>query len=143
MTIMPDTSVMVASIQTDHIHYERAFSWRERIFRGEFAGVLAAHSLAETYSTLTRMPPPNRLSLRLAWNAVELALPSFKIVTLTESEVVAVLSDLAARQITGGQVYDALIAAVARKVNADILLNFNMTHFLRVAPDLANRIQEP
>ncbi len=57
MKVLPDTSVMIASLRENHEHHERAFRWRERIVHGEISGVLAAHSLAETYSTLTRMPP--------------------------------------------------------------------------------------
>ncbi len=117
--------------------------WQQRILAGEISGVLAAHSLTEIYSTLTRMPPPNRLLPGVAWEAIERNLPFFEIVTLTEAEVVTVLTDLSARSIGGGQVYDALIAAVARKAGIDLLLTLNTTHFRRVAPDLTDRIQEP
>lgn len=102
---------------------------------------MAAHSLAETYSTLTRMPPPDRLSPAVAWDSIQRNLPHFELVTLTEAEVVAVIADLVSRNIGGGQVYDALIAAVARKAQVDILRTFNDDHFRRVAPDLAQRIQ--
>lgn len=96
MEVLPDTSVMIASLRENHEHHERAFRWRERIVHGEISGVLAAHSLAETYSTLTRMPPPLRLSPHLAWTAIERMLPDCEIVTLTESEVVAILAFLSA-----------------------------------------------
>ena len=143
MKILPDTSVMVASLRENHIHHERAFRWRERVFNGEISGVMATHSLAEIYSTLTRIPPPMRLDPPVAWSAIALTLPYFEIATLTETEVAAVLANLSARNIGGGQVYDALIAAVARKAEVDILLTFNATHFLRVALDLEEKIQEP
>jgi predicted nucleic acid-binding protein len=57
--------------------------------------------------------------------------------------VITVVEDLAARNVAGGATYDALIAAVARKTNVDLLLTLNTKHFLQVAPDLAGRIQEP
>ncbi len=117
--------------------------WQQRVFKGEISGVLATHSLAEIYSTLTRIPLPDRLSPDVAWEAIERNLPFFEIDTRTETEVVAALAGLSARNIGGGQVYDALIAAVARKAEVDILLTFNAAHFRRVAPDLEEKIQEP
>ena len=143
MKILPDTSIMVASILKNHIHHARAIRWQQRILAGEISGTLVAHSLAEIYSTLTRIPPPDRLSPNVAWEAIGRNLPFFEIATLTETEVVAVLADLSARNIGGGQVYDALIAAVARKAEVDILLTLNAAHFRRVAPDLEEKIKEP
>ena len=143
MKVLPDTSVMVASILKNHVHHARVMPWQQRILVGEISGTLAAHSLAEIYSTLTRIPPPDRLLPSVAWDAIERNLPFFEIATLTEAEVVAVLADLSARNIGGGQVYDALIAAVARKAEVDILLTLNAPHFRRVAPDLQEKIQEP
>ena len=67
----------------------------------------------------------------------------FDTIALTEAEYIQVISDLAARGIGGGPTYDALIAAVARKAEVDLLLTLNASHFLRVAPDLADRIREP
>ena len=134
---------MVASILKDHIHHARAMRWQQRILTGDISGMLAAHSLAEIYSTLTRIPLPDRLSPDVAWEAIKRNLPFFEIAMLTETEVVAVLAGLSARNIGGGQVYDALIAAVARKAEVDILLTLNALHFRRVAPDLEEKILEP
>ena len=134
---------MVPAYIKGHKQHSRVMPWLDRILAGEVSGVLSGHSLAETYSVLTRIPPPDRISPEFAWQAIERNLPFFEVITLTEAEIVAMLSDLATQDIGGGTVYDALIAAVARKANVDVLLTFNTSHFLRVAPDLANRIQEP
>lgn len=143
MRVLPDTSLMVASLLKNHVHHGRAIHWLQRVVSREIVGVLAAHSLAEIYSTLTRMPLPNRLPPELAWEAIKRNLSFFDLATLTEAEVVAVLADLSTRKIGGGQVYDALIAAVARKADVDVLLTFNVPHFRLVAPDLAERILSP
>jgi len=40
-------------------------------------------------------------------------------------------------------IYDALLLACARKCGADVIYTFNTDHFVRIAPDLAERIQAP
>jgi predicted nucleic acid-binding protein len=43
----------------------------------------------------------------------------------------------------GERIYDALLLACARKSGADVIYTFNSRHFIRVAPDLTDRIQAP
>jgi predicted nucleic acid-binding protein len=67
----------------------------------------------------------------------------FTIVTLTATEQLAAIRQLADRDLGGGMIYDALIAACARKARATRLYTLNQKHFRQVAPDLAPRIFEP
>ena len=143
MKVLPDTSVIVPALLKNHENHNKAFVWLEKMVNGEISGVLSAHSLAEVYATLTRIPPPLRLPPKIAWDIMQKTIPSFEVVALTDAEVIIIINDLAKRDIGGGQVYDALIAGVARKTDVDVLLTFNHNHFLRVAPDLKDRIQEP
>ncbi len=143
MKILPDTSVMIPAFLKMHENHSKVMPWVHKILSGEFSGILSSHSLAETYSVLTRMPAPYRLSPEFAWSAIEADLPVFEIVALSEAEILIILRDLSARNIGGGSVYDALIVAVARKAEVDLILTFNINHFSRIAPDLADRIQEP
>ena len=56
-----DTSCLVAAVCDWHRHHETT---RKEIERRTAAGetpVLSAHSLAEAYSVLTRLPEPHRL----------------------------------------------------------------------------------
>ena|SRR5437870_5686733 len=140
---LTDNSYLVALIDEGHARHRRVLRWQRRIVRREFQGVLAAHTLAETYSVLTRMPHTPPISPAIAWQAIERNMVHFDTIALTEAEYIQVISDLAARGIGGGPTYDALIAAVARKAEVDLLLTLNASHFLRVAPDLADRIREP
>jgi predicted nucleic acid-binding protein len=39
--------------------------------------------------------------------------------------------------VTGGRIYDALIAETARAAGADVLLTFNVRHFAGIAGDMA------
>jgi predicted nucleic acid-binding protein len=53
------------------------------------------------------------------------------------------LERAATDELQGGIVYDALLMACARKIEARWIFTNNYKHFRRVAPDLAARIVEP
>jgi predicted nucleic acid-binding protein len=143
MTVLLDTSFMVALLNEEHVAHHRVLPWQQQIVRGELRGILAAHSLAETYAVLTRLPLKPPIPPDLAWQAIERNLSVLQVIALTPDEYRSVLGELASQGIAGGPTYDALIAAVARKSSVDLLLTLNPAHFRRVAPDLADRIQEP
>src|SRR5688572_4257968 len=106
MKMLADTSCMVALLVEDHPAHARVLPYLQRVVRGEVRGVLAAHTLAETYSVLTRMPHTPPIRPEVAWQAIERNLPHFEVVALTEEEYKSVLSELAGRGIGGGPTYD-------------------------------------
>jgi predicted nucleic acid-binding protein len=103
----------------------------------------AAHSLAELYASLTGMNPPNRLRPEHA----ELILNQFKTnlecIALTADEVFQTIQRTAALKLPGCIIYDSLILACARKVQAEHIYTWNIKHFQMIAPDLAERIMTP
>ena len=103
----------------------------------------AAHSLAEFYSALTRLPPPLRLKPEQAWLLLDDVHQRVTPVALTSTEYFREMHRIAQSQIPGGQVYDALILAAARKYDADRIYTVNLKHFQSLAPDLASRITTP
>lgn len=106
--------------------------------------VVAAHSLAEAYAVLTTLPVSPRLGSGLAWRLLQENVAKHgRIVTLTVREYISVLGDLAARALTGGVVYDALIARAARKAGVDRLVTLNPADFRRAWPDGEERIISP
>jgi predicted nucleic acid-binding protein len=67
---MPDSNCIVAAVSAWHEHYERAGAEIERrLTRGENL-LLAAHSLVEAYSVLTRLPG-RRLNAETAWSLLK------------------------------------------------------------------------
>lgn len=131
---MPDTSCMVPALSTWHPHHHRARSEVQRRLAGGEGLVLAAPTLMETYSTMTRLQRPYRLS---GHEALALLQENFiqraaETVALDAEAYRDLLSEAARRPILGGQIYDALIAACARRAGVETLLTFNDRHFLRL-----------
>lgn len=111
-----------------------------RLNKGEDM-ILAAHSLVECYSTLTRMPPPNRFSPHGASAVIQsdFIARAQAVAGLDSTEILRLLAEAPARGVSGGRTYDLLIAATAERAGADLLLTFNIRHFA----DLAIVVQEP
>ncbi len=65
------------------------------------------------------------------------------VIPLDESGYFATLADASARRITGGQIHDALMLRCAANAAAETIYTWNVKHFQRIAPDLADRIRTP
>ena len=111
--IAPDTSVLVAAFALWHEHHGVA----RRALNG---AQLIAHSILETYSVLTRLPPPHRVSARVAADFLTQFTTSPPLV-LDATVMGALPRRLAESGITGGVTYDALIAASAVKSGAEVV----------------------
>ena len=100
--------------------------------------VVAAPALIEAYSVLTRLPAPHRISPDDALSLLEENFMGVrKISALVAPAYRALLRGAPANALAGGRVYDAVIAACARKAGVKTLLTFNETHFASFAtPDL-------
>jgi predicted nucleic acid-binding protein len=139
--IFLDTSVLVAIAQVDHVHHAASRELWNGCAAKETA--VSAHTLAEFYSSVTSMPPGIRLSGRDAMLALETFLGRIAPIALTANEYIETLKSCAAAGLTGGTIYDALHLACARKANAEWIYTWNVRHFRRVAPDLAEKIVAP
>jgi predicted nucleic acid-binding protein len=109
-----DTSVVVAAFASWHEHHDRA---RNALDRGLH---LIDHCALETYSVLTRLPPPHRcpgtvvrdfLRLRFIESYLRLDARAYKTFVL----------ELPERAVTGGGAYDALVAATAAAHGATLI----------------------
>lgn len=109
-----DTSLVVALFASWHEAHESA---RESV---PSEAHLPAHVLLESYSVLTRLPPPHRAPpdvvgsfLRSRFEAGLLTLPADRHRSLLATAIEG--------GVTGGSVYDALIAATAKHADATLL----------------------
>ena len=144
MRALFDTSILVAALVRSHQRHADALPWLVRAQRGEVELVLAAHTLAELHATLTALPVKPRISPETAERLREDNLPeTTEIVALTVDDYHAVLRTLVERGLSGGVVYDALIARVAKNARVDRLVTLNGRHFQRAWPEGLERIISP
>lgn len=113
MTRTFDSSIAIAAILTDHEAHAEA----EDALAG--CEMTIAHVALETYSVLTRMPPPLRLDATAAAAIINARLPSSR-VALEADGYASSLDTLAAAHVSGGATYDGLIALAA--LERDLML---------------------
>ncbi len=141
MKALFDTSVLVSVFLGDHEHHEASFTTFVRLASREAA--CSAHSLAEVYAALTRLPGRHRVPPEQAMLFLENIRERLTIVALTGPEYAAALASAASLGIVGGAVYDALIAQCAVKAEADVLYTWNVRDFRRLGPAVADRVRTP
>jgi len=145
MRVFLDTSVLVASVIEQHGDHERAFVLLQRVQNDKDEGFVSAHSLAEMYATLTRLPAPFRHSPEQAHLSIEEnILKHFIISSLSGTDYSVLIKDAAAARIQGGTIYDAVLMKSAAKSAATKIFTLNLKHFRAVAPpDLVSLLSAP
>ena len=139
-----DTSVLVASAFRHHPHHPRAVNALDEVATGTHRGFVAAHSLAETYAVLTRLPVRPMIHPSEAHRIIEEnIIPHCEVILLNARDYREVLKETSSAGFRGGIIYDALIMRCARKANCDRIYTFNVGHFRSTAPDLENKICAP
>ncbi len=104
--LLVDTSVAVALVVTDHDQHLPTF--------GELSGKrlgLCGHAAFETYSVLTRLPPPARRTPAAVARLLTQNFPSSRFLSVRAAAIL--LAELDSLGIAGGSVYDALVGAAA------------------------------
>ncbi len=104
--LLVDTSVAVALIVEDHIAHETCSGALTDHELG-----LAGHATFETMSVLSRMPTPQRRTVRAIHDAIEHSFPHTRFLSAEGTRSTA--ARMGELGIGGGAVYDALVAAAA------------------------------
>jgi len=101
-----DTSVVIAAFASWHEHHDRA---REALDRGLR---IIEHCALETYSVLTRLPPPHRCAADVVRDFLRARFvePYLRMDGLVFKDFVLALPE---HSVSGGGAYDALVAATA------------------------------
>jgi predicted nucleic acid-binding protein len=139
--IFLDTSVWVAGFADWHPYHNAS-----RLLLAGAKGqnlACAAHSLAEVYATLTRLPGELRAHPRAAMQFLETIQRRATVISLDAREYVETIDCVSSRGMGGAVVYDALQLACARKADVERIYTWNLRHFRAIAPDLAQRIVAP
>jgi predicted nucleic acid-binding protein len=106
--LLVDTSIAVALVVVDHEHHETTF----RALGSRRLG-LAGHAAFETFSVLTRLPPPARRTPATVARLLAANFPHSRY--LGADAAAALLAEVPAVGVAGGAVYDALVGAAAKE----------------------------
>lgn len=109
-----DSSVVIAAFASWHEHHataRKALASRPR---------LIAHAAVESYSVLTRLPPPHRAQPSIVHTFITERFAD-PLLTLSETGHQEFLAMVASAQILGGPAYDALIAFTAAEHEATLM----------------------
>ena len=109
-----DTSLVVALFASWHEAHESA---REAVPAEVH---LPAHVLLESYSVLTRLPPPHRAAADIVQEFLRRRFEP-ELLTLPASGHRLLLDTAAAEGLSGGSIYEALVAAAAGHAGATLL----------------------
>lgn len=107
--LLVDTSVAVALVVADHV----AHGETTEALAGQRLG-LAGHAAFETYSVLTRLPPPSRRPPAIVARIIKTNFPHPRF--LSPRAALELLETLAGSGVAGGAVYDALVGATAAEL---------------------------
>jgi predicted nucleic acid-binding protein len=136
-----DSSVLVPVFLAEHPHH--APSLRLYTQCTQDLALCASHSLAEVYATLTRLPIPHRATPAQAIEFLDSIHSRFRLVSLEGDGYLATIRDAAANRVSGGAIYDALIARCAVQAGADRIFTWNTRHYQLLGADVATRIETP
>lgn len=141
MTAFLDTSVLVPVFYGDHEHHAPSFDLFLTLDKS--SGGCGAHSLAEIFSTLTAMPGKYRVTADQAALFIRDVINRLEVIALTADEYAAALETWSALGITGGTVYDAMLASCALKADAETIYSWNLRHYRQLGPDVQRRLRSP
>jgi predicted nucleic acid-binding protein len=136
-----DTSVLVPLFYRDHVHHGPS----QELFVqfNQSTGCCGAHSLAEVYATLTRMPGKRRITGDQAMLFIGNIRDRLSIIGLSGDEYADALEASAALGVVGGAIYDAMLAHCALKAKAEALYTWNTRHYGLCGREVAGRLRTP
>ncbi len=144
MTVLRDTSILVAALVKNHPSHSQAAGWLNQVRAQELECVISSHSVAELYATLStlRIRPP--LTPARAAELIERDVrPCGTIGGLTPRQYVPRVRRLSATGLHGAIIYDAIHAEVARRAKVDLLVTLNRRDFERVGAGRPEQLVSP
>lgn len=135
MRVFFDTSVLVPALVDQLSNHNSSFAVYYSYTSGENSGYCSTHSLAETYSVLTALPLPKRISSIEARMLIEESiLHRLQVVELDQSAYRHALESVSSSGLTSGIIYDALHMEAAQKAACSRIYTYNIDHFEALSP---------
>mgnify|MGYP002778227063 CR=1 FL=1 len=137
-----DTSVFISAFWGDQAEHESSVRLVKKA-TPQVAGC-AAHTVAEVYSTMTRLPVKPAIPAEQAVLFIRQIRDRFRVVALTEGEHFETVERLASRGVARSYIFDVLIVAAAVKSGAEWIYTWDVDDFQLVAPEgWRKRIRRP
>lgn len=136
-----DTSVLVPVALGDHENHEACLDLFVSHTRAD--ACCGAHSLAEVYAVLTKLPGKHRITPDQAMLFIGSIRERLALVSLNGDEYADVLIQAAALGIQGGTVYDMLLATCALKARAKAIYTSDLRHYAQCGPEVQRRLKTP
>lgn len=115
MKTAPDTSVLVASFASWHEHHDVAFDAIARV------DAIVAHCMLETYSVLTRLPAPHRMTPSVVAAYLDQSFGAVAVFALPAADQRRLVATCSTQGLASGAIYDALIAATCAHAGLRLL----------------------
>jgi predicted nucleic acid-binding protein len=106
-------------------------------------GCCAAHSLAEVYATVTRLPGSQRMRPDEALLYLDDVRSRLSIIALEAPGFYSAIASAAALNMVGGTIYDMLLAQCALQAGAEIIYTWDVADFSRLGPAISKRVHTP
>jgi predicted nucleic acid-binding protein len=131
-----DSNVLVAMLAEAHEHHAPSLALLAEGTDAQLA--VAAHSYAETYSTLTRRGDhaPFRFTPGEAWAALESVRAVTSLLGLTAPQTFDTIRRYAHDDGIGARLYDRLIGETAAMHEIPTIVTWNVGHMLSLFPEL-------
>lgn len=143
MKVLFDTNILVAATIEAHPNHAISLPWIQKVRNKSIQGYISTHSIAELYAVMTRLPLAQPLNSQQVYDVIVNNLESFHPVDLESSDYLEIIQNVAKLNITGGGIYDAIIAQAALKANVDVLLTMNSKHFTRLGDHISRLVRDP
>ena len=134
-----DTNVLLAVILP---HREHHLAAREAFVASKELGQasVCVHTLAEAFSTLSgKIAIPAKQAVQV----LQLNLEDVQILALEQDDYAKALERMASLGLSGGGIFDALLAEVALRNKCQKLYTFNIKHFIRLGQEIEKITFEP
>ena len=134
-----DTNVLIAVFQGEHPDHQASLKCLTGFEPN--TGCCGGRSLAKVYSSLTLMPSRQRVTADTAMLFIDNIRERLSTIALTGDEYVEALKATAEPGITGGSLYDVMLAQCALKSGADVIYIWNGKHYAQCGPGVVKLLR--
>ena len=144
LTVLFDTSALVAGMVGRHPAHEACWLYLEKALAREFEMWVTASAVVETHAALTSLPLSPRITPALAARLIhENVEPVARIFPVLAQDYSAAAQTVAQLDAPGQAIHHAVLIACAERLQADHLVTLHPHDYLRLWPGGAETVIAP